>query len=137
MKSDKIELSSLELLRDFAEVTGRIIETTEDKLTSTGFLSHQHTKRTAFIPFDSGNHVVFHWYNNPKGFSAYSMYCGILFTTNIKENIQICFRKRFFVDCMNFNLSEKRHKTGYEIFDSKCTITGENFDQIYHLLKPD
>jgi hypothetical protein len=124
MEPESHEKSSLEILRDFANRSGRRIETTEDRLTSTGFLSFQHTRRTAFILNNPENDLIFYWYNNPKSFSLYSMYSGLFFKTNIPESSKIMIRKKIFSDLFMFPFSNKNHKTGDYRFDSKYILTG-------------
>lgn len=134
METDNSEQSSLEILRDFAEKTGRKIETTSEELTSTGYLTIQQTKRTAFIPDKSDEKLIFHWYNNPKSFSSLSMYCGVFFESGLADETKISIRKKYFFDRIKPYTSGTTYKTGDYIFDHKIFITGFGFESVHNLL---
>jgi hypothetical protein len=135
MNTDQSEQTSLEILRDFAKNSGRKIETTSERLSSTGYLSFQQTKRTAIIPCQSNEELFFYWYNNPKSFSPLSMYCGVFFESNVADVTQISMRKKSFFDRFSPFSSGNTNKTGDFTFDHNIIIKGDGFESIQKVIK--
>jgi len=133
MNEETTDRPSLEILKEYAELSGYSIFSDEIIIAHAGFKTLPITKRQAHIPLKMEN-MHFVWYSNPGIFSNYSMYCGILFPCPIDSSIRLQIKKKWFINRINSIITNKYHITGEHHFDSQVLISGTGFTQFSKIL---
>ena len=120
------EKSNLEIVKDFAKSTNRIVVAEELPYPLTGIRTFQKYKRMIFIPNNKEKTSFFIWFSDPYAkIGLPTIFSGafIPLPSNIKAKINI--RSMNVLDKVNVISKAKSNKIGSDYFDSKVIITGE------------
>ncbi len=130
-----VEKTNIEILREFAESTNRLIVDEEVPYPLTGIRTFQKYKRMVYIPNNPENTSYFVWFSDPYAkVGLPTIYSGafIPLPSRIKSSINI--RNRNILDKFNLFSKTKFNKIGNDNFDSKVVISGNVDSSVKQLL---
>ena len=130
-----VEKTNIEILREFAESTNRLIVDEEVPYPLTGIRTFQKYKRMVYIPNNPENTSYFVWFSDPYAkIGLPTIYSGafIPLPSRIKSSINI--RNRNILDKFNLFSKTKFNKIGNDNFDSKVVISGNVDSSVKQLL---
>lgn len=119
------EKSDIEILREFAKSTNRIIVEKEIPYPLTGIRTFQKYKRMIYVPNNPEKTSFFIWFSDPYlkiGQSTIFSGAFIPLSSRIKSKINL--RKKNILDKLSFRSKTKVNEIGNEHFDSRVVITG-------------
>jgi len=122
----KDEKSTLQILKDFAEQSGRNIKVLEEPHSSTSLHPVTYHSRKVCIPNNKKQTSYFLYYQEPKDVSEYAMFSGVFIPIYLPSSIKIKIRKKDLLDRVNPFLKKKIYETGNQNFDSQVVITGND-----------
>lgn len=120
------EKSNIEVVKDFAKSTNRLVVAEELPYPLTGIRTFQKYRRMIFIPNNKEKTSFFIWFSDPYAkIGLPTIFSGafIPLPSNIKAKINI--RNMNVLDKVNVISKAKSNKIGSDYFDSKVIITGE------------
>ena len=130
MKTEDYQKTSIEILSEFAEATGRTIEFTEQNFPGTRAYSILAHKRTLYIPNNSDETSYFIAYQNHKDVGETGLYCGVFMPISLPLSTTLNIREQHIFDKLNPFLNKRTLSTGSKRFDNKVVITGNDLNTV-------
>ncbi len=127
--------TTIDILNEFAENTGRTFEYTEKAYPGVRGYSIALHRRTVYIPnnFDETSYYV--CFQDPKYLGELNLYCGVFFPISFPESVEFRLRIRTIFDKFNSSLKKKSLLVGLKRFDSKVVISGNNKEAVQRIFQ--
>jgi hypothetical protein len=123
------EKSSIDILKEFARRTGRDIEFTTRNHDYTIIHAVRYHQRSLYIPNNPDQTSYFICYGDsgaPAQIGESVLYSGVFISVDLPKAASIKIRKKDILDKLNIFKKKKYLKTGFENFDAKTTIRGND-----------
>ncbi len=115
--------SNIDILREFAKSTNRLIDAKEFSYPRTGISTTQKFKRMVSIPNNPDRSSFFIWFNDPyTTIGQTKIFSGAFIPLSSKVKTSLSIRNSIFLD--KLNIFSKDNKTGSSHFDSRVVILG-------------
>ncbi len=116
------EKTNIEILREYAKSTNRIIVDKEIPYPLTGIWTFQKYKRMIYIPNNSENKSYFIWFSDPYAkIGLPTIFCGAFIPLSSKIKSRINIRNKNTLD--KLSIFSKPNKIDNDHFDSKVVIS--------------
>lgn len=116
------EKSSIENLQDFAKKSGRLIKVSEGAYPSNAMQPIVYHKRLAYIKNHANSKTYFACYSDPKSVGGIEHFSGVFFSIPVSKSTNICLRKKYLFDRLNFFAKKETLRTGMDGFHSKVVF---------------
>jgi len=132
-----MEKSEVEILREFAKSTNRLIVDKEIPYPLTGIRTFQKYKSMIYVPNNSENTSYFIWFSDPYAkIGLPTIFCGAFIPLSSRVKTRINIRNRNILDKLSIFSKTKFNKIGNDHFDSKVVITGDIDSSVRRFLSP-
>jgi len=120
------EISSIEILKEFAENTNRKGEFYETLYPANTIPRYNHYLRKVYIPNNEEKLSYYVAFQDSKSFGDHAVFSGIFIKLEIPKSVNIIVHKKDIIDKINPFKGNNVHKTGFNNFDSKILIKGND-----------
>ncbi len=120
------EKSNIEILKELAKATNRIINVKEIPYPLTGIRTLQRYKRMLSMPSDAAESSYFIWYSDPyANLGNSTIYCGAFIPIPSHIQSRLSMRRKYGIDKVPFFSSPNRNTLGSKRFDTQVLIKGQ------------
>jgi hypothetical protein len=123
------EKSSIDILKEFAKRTGRDIDFTTKDHDYTIMYAVRYHQRSLYIPNNQNHTSYFICYGDsgaPSNIGESVLYSGVFIPVDLPKHSSIKIRKKDILDKINIFKKKKYLRSGFENFDDKTTIRGND-----------